>query len=143
MAQRTARTSALLAVPTAWLSALAVETSLARLGFERTLRWIERVPPRRFSFRRRLSVVETKRVVAVAYRLQPFEGRCLSRSLVEYILHRRSGAGVRFVVGIRRPEGTDVGPDLEAHAWVEEPASSAPDGETFTELLVATTPARR
>jgi hypothetical protein len=136
-------------VPAAWLGALAVETSLARLGFERTLRWIERVPARRLSLRRRLTVVETKRVVAVAYRLQPFEGRCLSRSLVEYLLHRRGGAAVRFVVGVRRPdtdgtEGTESAagtraPDLEAHAWVEPAAS--PAGEPFTEILVATTPA--
>jgi hypothetical protein len=154
MAPRTARTSALLAtlravrrlrpqdlwradaVPSAWLGALAVETSLARLGFDRTLRWIEKVPRRRLSVRRQLTVAETKRVVAVAYRLQPFEGRCLSRSLVAYLLHRRDGAHVRFVVGVRRAEDAAEGEDLEAHAWVE--SAGTPGDEPFTELLVAT-----
>ena len=141
MAQRTARTSALLTtVPVAWLGALAVETSLSRLGFERTLCWIEKVPRRRVLWRRQLTVVETTRVVAAAYRLHPFQGRCLSRSLVEYLLHRRSGKAVRFVVGVRRPEVAQEA-DLEAHAWVEERDSSA--GEPFTELFVATSPAQR
>jgi hypothetical protein len=151
---RTARTSALIAsvrairrarvddlgradvLPVAWVFALAVETSLARLGFERTLRWIERMPPRRlFPRRRPLTVAETKRVVAIAYRLQPFDGRCLSRSLVAYLLHRRSGAAVRFVVGVRRPN--PQGREVEAHAWVEPAGAAQP--EPFTELFVATT----
>lgn len=128
--------AALPSVPAAWLGALAVETSLAAVGLERTLAWIDRVPPRRV--RRRpvpvsTHVADTKRVVGIAYRLHVFRGLCLSRSLVEYLVHRRTGTPVRFVVGVRHTSGRNR---IEGHAWVE--ARDARRTEPFEELLVAT-----
>ncbi len=101
----------------AWLAAPWVELALSGAGLETTLRWVERGAPGRGLG---LGLAEGERAVALAFRAHPwFRGRCLSRALVQYWLHRRDGTPARFVIGVRRQEG-----ELDAHAWVEAPGAS-------------------
>lgn len=111
----------------AWLAAPVVEASLAALGLQRTLRWVEAVP----SGRPALSAVSPlvgERLVRAAYRRHLLRGSCLPQSIVQYLVHRRRGDSVRLVIGVRRPSagprspgGASAShtPPLEAHAWVE------------------------
>lgn len=106
----------------AWGVIPVVEGSLRVLGYRRTLRWIEAIPARRRGGG--ASVELGERLVRQAYRAHAFEGGCLPRSLVQYLLHRRDGTAARFVVGVRRPaeEGPAnerPGRGIEAHAWVD------------------------
>jgi len=115
----------------AWLGAPVVELSLAVAGLRRTLGWIEAFPVSAEPRHEAVSVKEGERLVRGAYKAHIFGGRCLSRSLVQYLLHRRDGTSARFVVGVRRPEST-----LDAHAWVEG-ASDPPANPEFQSILVA------
>lgn len=87
----------------AWGSIVVVEASLRALGYRRTLAWIEAVPARRRGEGAPgTSVALGERLVRQAYRGHVFQGGCLPRSLVQYLLHRRDGTPARFVVGVRR-----------------------------------------
>ncbi len=100
----------------AWLAAPWVELALDRAGLETTLTWLERAPAR-FWAPRAVGIEPGERAVARAFRAHPWlSGRCLPRALVQYLLHRRDGVPVRFVIGVKRPTT-----GLDAHAWVEAP----------------------
>jgi hypothetical protein len=101
----------------AWLLAPAVELSLARFGLQRTLDGIERLTARGKTGGVGVSVARGEELVAAAYARHVVRGRCLPRALLQYALHRRLGDHVRLVIGVRPP-----GDDLDAHAWVEDPA---------------------
>jgi hypothetical protein len=116
----------------AWVLAIPVEVSLASVGLAATLRWIEAVP-RRAHEEAAVGVEDGERLVARAYRFHFVRGRCLPRSLVQYLAHRRDGVDARFVVGVGRPEADRRG--LEAHAWVEGPGARA--DVPFTELFAS------
>ncbi len=109
---------------TAWLAAPLVELSLAAWGLERTLRWIEAVPRASRARPRSLGPDEARRLVDGIYRYHLLRGACLSRSLLQYALHRRDGTAARLVVGVRRAVSNSSGQgSLEAHAWVEGPSA--------------------
>jgi hypothetical protein len=116
----------------AWVLAIPVEASLASVGLATTLRWIEAIPQRARAAAA-VGVEDGERLVARAYRFNFVRGRCLPRSLVQYLVHRRDGVDARFVVGVRRPEDDVRG--LEAHAWVEAPGARA--DVPFTELFAS------
>ena len=120
----------------AWLVAPAVQASLALAGLARTLRWIEAIPPRRRARAHRVGVEAGERHVGDAYRAHFVGGACLSRSLTQYLLHRRDGEPVRVVVGVRRASRA-----LAAHAWVEH-REAAPRTESGFQRLF-TSPAER
>ena len=133
----------------AWLGAFPVELSLATLGLMPTLRWIEAVSAkgnRPGVPRAALPVALGERAVHRAYKVHPLRGRCLPRSLVQYLLHRRKGQAVHFVIGVRRgsanegAKGLPAWKSMEAHAWVEA-AGASRGGERrhaeFAVLLVA------
>jgi hypothetical protein len=108
-------------VARAWLAAPAVEVSLKLVGVRRTIAWMDAVP----SGRRRDSAVSVElgtELIGRVYRAHFVGGECLTRSLVQYLLHRRDGAAAKLMLGVRRPGGTG----LEAHAWVESPSGAAP-----------------
>lgn len=129
----------------AWIGALPVELSLAALGLSPTLRWIEAVSPARGRPRpSALSVAEGERAVGRAYRLHLLRGQCLPRSLLQYLLHRRDGTAVHFIVGVRRSAGSSPGElrSIDAHAWVEAAGGERPGaraGEDFEPILVSRT----
>jgi hypothetical protein len=113
-----------------WLASFAVECALALVGLKETLAWMERhgrgvrTPVANDEFLRRA------RAVRWAYRVSPFRGTCLRRSLVHYWLDRSQGHATRFFVGVRRNG------DIEAHAWLQnDDVTSDGTGETFSVLL--------
>jgi hypothetical protein len=131
----------------AWIGAFPVELSLAALGLSPTLRWIEAVSPARD--RRRpsaLTVADGERAVGRAYRVHLLRGQCLPRSLLQYLLHRRDGTSVHFIVGVRRRTGEAAGSSsarsIEAHAWVEPAGGERPRGGADFEPLLVSGPAK-
>lgn len=101
-----------------------VEASLTIGGLQRTLRWVQRLPRRTTA--PDLSIAAGERMVGWAFRAQPWlPGKCLSRALVQYGLHRRDGTAARFVVGVRHGTKQNGAQQrsLDAHAWVEAIAS--------------------
>jgi len=100
----------------AWLVAPLVRASLAVAGLRATLRWVEAVPATRSTraARRRVGVAEGEQLICGVFRHHFVGGECLPRSVLQYLLHRRDGLPVRFVVGVRRDEA------FAAHAWVED-----------------------
>jgi hypothetical protein len=134
----------------AWVGIFAVEASLRVVGYRRTLRWIERVPPRRGAAgvraaSPRTSVSLGERLVRKAYLGHALPGGCLPRSLVQYLLHRRDGTSARLVVGVRRPDPghrarTTSGDRAPAKAGDRAPATSgdrAPANETLAPSIEA------
>jgi hypothetical protein len=124
----------------AWIGAFPVELSLAALGLASTLRWIEAASPARGRSRpSALSVADGERAVGRAYRVHLLRGKCLPRALLQYLLHRRDGAEVHFIVGVRRSAGEGSG-SIDAHAWVEPAGEGRPAaaraGDDFEPLLV-------
>jgi hypothetical protein len=115
----------------AWAAIPVVEASLRTLGYKRTVGWIEALPIGRAGSGP--SVLLGERLVAAAYRAHPLEGGCLPRSLVQYMLHRRDGTPARLVVGVRRPERARNA--IEAHAWVDGPASASPAADRFAPIF--------
>ena len=109
----------------AWLAAPTVALALATLGFEQTLRTIERLPQSRPRRAGALGLDEAVAAVAWAFRLHiGLRGQCLERALVQYALHRLDGVPAQLVIGVRREHDRGV----NAHAWVEVPGA-APRGE--------------
>lgn len=102
-----------------------VEASLALVGLAKTLDALDGlISPQAPA--NPLMGSEAERAVARALRVQPWlPGTCLSRAVVQYALHRRDGAAVTLVVGVRRSAAARV----EAHAWVEPPVDDASDYE--------------
>jgi hypothetical protein len=122
----------------AWVAIPVVEASLRMLGYKRTVGWIEAVPAGHAASGP--SVLLGERLVAAAYRAHPLPGGCLPRSLVQYLLHRRDGTPARFVIGVRRPDrpggaNDPGGPRIEAHAWVEGPASAPTAADRFAPIF--------
>ncbi|MBN4059025.1 lasso peptide biosynthesis B2 protein [Endomicrobium sp. AH-315-J14] len=111
----------------------AVELSLKFNGLRRTLAWIEEQPVGESAHR--LSVTSGERSVGWAYRLYPWlgnsTGKCLSKALTQFWLHRRAGTPARFVVGVRKEGST-----LDAHAWVEGIHAETVD-PNFEPLLIS------
>lgn len=99
----------------AWLGAPVVRASLSVAGLARTLRWVEAVAPRA-QRPGAVGVEEGEALVRAVFRRHFVGGACLPQSLVQYLLHRRDGLPVRFVVGVQRVERGAV----DAHAWVED-----------------------
>jgi hypothetical protein len=120
----------------AWLLAPAVEVSLGSLGLDRTLLWLDALcggrGARHVVAGGRVGVRAGEGLVRRAYRAHPLlGGLCLSRSLVQYALHRYDRTPARLVIGVRRA------PDLDAHAWIEEGSAPAPaHAAGFARLLV-------
>jgi Transglutaminase-like superfamily len=123
----------------AWIGAFPVELSLAALGLAPTLRWIEAASPARGPHRpSALSVEDGERAVGRAYRVHLLRGQCLPRALLQYLLHRRDGTEVHFIVGVRRSADEGAG-SIDAHAWVEPAGAGRPaarSGDDFEPLLV-------
>ncbi|MBK8252190.1 MAG: lasso peptide biosynthesis B2 protein [Polyangiaceae bacterium] len=111
----------------AWALIPVVHGSLRWLGFDKTVRWVERVPARKRllfggEIKTGVSPELGERLVAMAYRAHLISGNCLPRSLVQVALHRRDGTPANFVVGVRKVGANDRGASrIEAHAWVERP----------------------
>lgn len=110
----------------AWALIPVVHGSLRWLGFDKTVRWVERVPVRKKLFggavKKGVSPELGERLVAMAYRVHAISGNCLPRSLVQVALHRRDGTPANFVVGVRKVGANDrEASRIEAHAWVERP----------------------
>jgi hypothetical protein len=126
-------------VAAAWLAAPAVHLSLRLTGLQRTLAWIERgasaasrVPAPRPSDG---NVDRAEELVRWAFRAHPLlDQRCLPRSLVQYGLQRWGQAPVRFVVGVRKGDGTAGADPIAAHAWVEQSGAPAEDSD-FARIL--------
>jgi hypothetical protein len=132
----------------AWLAAPVVRASLAVLGFESTLRWVEAVSERPPTGGRTahaghaggsaprppVSVTEGSALVRGAFRVHAAlglglgrdRGDCLPQSVVQYLLHRRDGVPARLVVGVKR---LDRGAAIAAHAWVEAGPKGTGDAE--------------
>jgi hypothetical protein len=98
----------------AWLGAPVVRASLAVAGLQRTLRWVEAVPAPASRGAGVVGVEEGEALVRAVFRRHFVGGECLPQSLVQYLLHRRDGLPVRFVMGVQRDRGA-----IDAHAWVE------------------------
>lgn len=116
----------------AWLGAPVVRASLSVAGLARTLRWVEAVPAPAVRRPGAVGIDEGEALVRAVFRRHFVGGECLPQSLVQYLLHRRDGLPVRFVVGVQRRGARRV---LDAHAWVEGPRA-APNAE-FTPIFVA------
>jgi hypothetical protein len=114
-------------VAAAWTASWVVEASLARIGLRDTIRWMERVPAFRATEAHADALERTARAVRRAYRLSPFEGTCLRRSLVEYWLGRCEGLPVQLVIGVK------PGESFAAHAWVVP--GSTEDVDAFSVIL--------
>ena len=115
----------------AWVLAPVVELSLAAVGLQRTLDGIERLT-RGEGRGSGVGVGRGEELIAAAYGRHLVRGRCLPRALLQYALHRRLGDHVRLVIGVR-PPGQD---DLDAHAWVEDPAGGHRSREDGFEALL-------
>ena len=116
----------------AWLAAPWVESSLAGLGLARTLAWIEALSPLGTGSEPAVEGVNVARgshLIDVAYRGHLLlRGTCLPRSLLQYLLHRRDGRGVKLVIGVRTED--------HAHAWIEEPnAAHSTHAEHFAPIF--------
>jgi Transglutaminase-like superfamily len=122
----------------AWFGAPLVRASLALAGLQATLRWIEAVPVTRRA-RDRVGVAEGERLIHGVFRHHFVGGECLPRSVLQYLLHRRDGLPVRFIVGVRRDDRQPtLAPrgGLAAHAWVED-GHEAGASSAFTPIFVA------
>lgn len=118
-----------------------MQTSLALAGLRPTLRWIEALEPARPGRRASpIGVAEGSHLVRGAFRAHVVGGECLPQSLVQYLLHRRDGLPVRFVVGVKRAGRGEAprapGAPIAAHAWVEDDSATG-DAVTFAPLFVA------
>ncbi len=124
----------------AWLAAPVVRASLALVGLKGTLRWVEAAPPRPLRVVP-IGVTVGSRLVASAFRAHVAGGaasRCLPRSVVQYLLHRRDGLPARLVVGVKRSEQR---PGIAAHAWIEGTEGGEDEASGF-EPVFSTGPAR-
>lgn len=117
----------------AWLGAPLVRASLALVGLRSTLRWIEAAPPARRRDARLVDVEEGRDLVQGAFRAHVVGGECLPQSVVQYLLHRRDGLAVRFVVGVKREEDDGT---IAAHAWVDAGEHHG-DADEFAPVFVA------
>lgn len=91
-----------------------MELSLKVAGLRRTLRAVERLAGGAST--QPVTHDDAERLVGWAFRAHPLlTGRCLSRALLQYAMHRADGVAARLVVGVRRDEPES----LAAHAWVE------------------------
>jgi hypothetical protein len=98
-----------------------VEGLFARERFEGALSLLAkgpRLPRPRARPSAALSVERGEALVKAALRATNDE-RCLPRSIVQFILHRRFGPAPRLVIGVRRPVAASGARELEAHAWIE------------------------
>jgi hypothetical protein len=136
-----------------------VQASLALVGLRSTLRWIEAVEPAsgsqrsgsRWGPRPRapgrgappIGVAEASILVRGAFRAHVVRGECLPQSLVQYLLHRRDGLSVRFVVGVRRagPVPPGHGAAIAAHAWIEDDSGTGDAVASSPTPLTPTPPA--
>jgi hypothetical protein len=75
-----------------------------------------------------VGVGDGERLIGGVFRYHFVGGDCLPQSVLQYLLHRRDGLPVRFVVGVRR-DG-----QLAAHAWVED-AREGRDDASFAPLF--------
>lgn len=123
----------------AWMLARPVAFALARLGFSRTLRALERLP----STATRQNGVDVERaelLVKRAFQAAACRGTCLPRAAVQYVVHRALGPEPRLVVGVSRGAPISVSAldwTVAAHAWIE--AQGGPRRElSFTPILVLT-----
>jgi hypothetical protein len=72
-----------------------------------------------------ISIERGEALVASAFSIQLCTRSCLPQSLVQFVLHRWFGPTPRWVIGVRRDAGAELGGNtldwsLAAHAWVEE-----------------------
>ena len=139
----------------AWLVAPSVELALRTAGIKPTLDWLDRLPRRAeheaapaghevtpagheaapAERGRAVSVEDGTRLVRWACKLQPLaRNACLTRSLVQYALHRRDGMPARFVMGVRNAAEQGQPLELDAHAWVQELTEHSAE-PSFRELL--------
>jgi len=110
-----------------------VSTGLWLLGFQRTLRWLERtaggdeIEPRGSQD----AIREWANAMARLRHRAPWTGRCLARSLALRWILRRQGIQASLSIGVRIVDG-----QLAAHAWVMADgrvlADSATVGEQFS-----------
>jgi hypothetical protein len=100
-------------VAVAWAASWIVEASVAVVGLKKTIGWMERVTTKPTHGDAQAAMRRSARAVRRAYRVSPFEGTCLRRSLVRYWLGRRGGLPVELVIGVK------PGASFGAHAWIE------------------------
>ena len=123
----------------AWIAAPLVRASLGLVGLRSTLRWVEAAPTRGSarSSPSPITVDEGAALVRGAFRAHVVGGECLPQSVVQYLLHRRDGLGVRLVIGVQRvqpPPQPGHGGPIAAHAWVEAEAPPA-GASTFSPIF--------
>ena len=82
----------------AWCLAPIVELSLRGFGLARTLSGIDWLTRRAARVPARVPVQRGAALVDAAYRRHVLAGRCLPRSLVQYLLHRAQGDDVQVAV---------------------------------------------
>lgn len=107
----------------AWVLARPVTFGLSKVGFSRSIGWLEDVPAREGGLR--IGVARGEELVRWAFVGAAIETKtsCLPRAVVQYLLHQAFGPEPRLVIGVARGEGPPAsGLDwgLGAHAWVEE-----------------------
>lgn len=110
-----------------------VEVSLRVLGFQRTLRMLQRRVSRGYRRHRteaavacsRGQVESTVEMVAVAARHGIRRASCLRRAMVAWYLLRRQGIAAELRIGVRK----DQADAFEAHAWVEYQGLAIGDAE--------------
>jgi len=92
---------------------LAARLSLRFLGFAKTLKMIKRVTPNHPSAQPdELLVLQTIQRLKVVAALFPGRFACLERSVVLFVLLRRTGLPVELRIGVQPHR-------FRAHAWVE------------------------
>ena len=97
------------------------------------LKLAERLPRARVGRSGGLDVASGALWTARAFKLLPFQGLCVARSLVQHTLHNLDGTPSRLVVGVRK----DVhGHGIHAHAWVSAPGQSSTCVDDFSPILV-------
>lgn len=119
----------------AFALAPAITLSLRKDGLDKTLRRLERVPawpPWKLEVDHRA----TEHAAGLAFRALPIlGGKCLERSLLQFALHRLTGRGARFVIGVRR----DAHERFNAHAWVEDDGGCPAHATSFAPVFARET----
>jgi hypothetical protein len=95
--------------------AIAAEINLRRLSFDELLSRTHSHGDAPFA--REMSAEATRRTIALAFRLLPFEPTCLKEALVFCEIYRRRGLAAELRIGVRKSDS-----HFAAHAWVEDGA---------------------
>jgi hypothetical protein len=76
-----------------------------------------------------VGVLEGERLVLAASRWYPLAGKCLSRTVVQSLLHRMDGVEHEMVIGVALRGG-----EVAAHAWVATPDAASDERDGYQPL---------